>query len=206
VKIYDITREMLSAPVYPGDCAPQIVRQPDTVGGEEQISLMTGLHAGTHADAFSHFLPEGADIAGMPLELYCGPCKVLSVPGDTLIRVEDLRGRISGAERIALHSGGESYLCEAAAEYLASCGVRTLVTDSVSVGPKENEASIHRILLSAGTAVVENALLDGVPDGDYLLFAFPLKIQGADGAPLRAVLLCRDDAVAAPETLPDVFS
>ena len=191
MRIYDITRGILEAPVYPGDSAPQLSRQPHE-SGPDGFTLTANAHAGTHADAFAHFLPEGVSIDAMPLELYCGPCRVLSVPADTLIKTEDLRGKLGGVERIALHSGGQSYLCEEAAEYIAACGVRAVVTDAVSVGPADNEAAIHTILQRAGIAIVENANLSEAPEGDYLLFAFPMKLSGADGAPVRAVLLSEE--------------
>ena len=189
MRIHDITRTLQEAPVYPGDSAPQVLRQPGDPGFPDRFLLTAEAHAGTHADAFSHFLPDGESIDAMPLERYCGPCRVLSVQGGRLIRMDDLRGRISGAERIALRGGGEAWLCEEAAEYVAACGVRTILTDAVSVGPADNEAMIHTILMRGGVAIVENITLDAVADGDYLLFAFPMKLGGADGAPVRAVLL-----------------
>ena len=192
MRFYDITRTLQEAPVYPGDEPPQLTRKPVSPGTPDSFSVTMNIHSGTHADAFSHFLPDGESIEDMPLERYCGPCRLLRVPKNCLIRQEDLRGRVSGAQRLALCSGGTSYLCEAAAEYLAACGVRTVLTDAVSIAPPDNEAAVHTILMRAGIAIVENAALDGVPEDEYLLFAFPIKIGGGDGAPVRAVLLTRD--------------
>lgn len=189
MRIYDITRTLQEAPVYPGDEAPQIIREPGAPGAPDRFLLTAAAHSGTHADAFSHFLPEGPGIDAMPLELYCGACRVLTVSGGGLIRMDDLRGKLSGAERIALRGGGDAYLCEEAAEYVAACGVKAILTDAVSVGPADNEAMIHTILMRGGVAIVENVTLDAVADGDYLLFAFPMKLGGADGAPVRAVLV-----------------
>ena len=189
MKIYDITRVLQEAPVYPGDSAPQLSRAPGAPGAPDSFTLTQQLHSGTHADAFSHFLPDAPSIEFMPLERYCGRCRVLRVPEKSLIRQEDLRGRISGMPRVALCGGGRSFLTEDAAEYLTSCGVRTVLTDAVSIAPPDNEAAVHTILMRGGTAVVENAVLEEVPEGDYLLFAFPLKFAGADGAPVRAVLV-----------------
>ena len=101
MRIYDITRTLQEAPLYPGDSAPQLMRQPGAPGAPDRFLLTAEAHTGTHADAFSHFLPEGESIESMPLDRYCGPCRVLTVPGGCLIRMDDLRGRISGAERIA---------------------------------------------------------------------------------------------------------
>lgn len=192
MRIYDITRTLQEAPVYPGDEAPQLSRQALDGGVPDRFTLTMNVHGGTHADAFSHFLPGGESIDAMPLERYCGKCRVLRVPAEGLVRVEDLRGKLGGKRRIALMSGGSAFLCEAAAEYLAACEIKTVLTDAVSIAPPDNEAAVHTILMRAGIAIIENAVLDGVPEGDYLLFAFPLKLGGSDGAPVRAVLL--DDA------------
>lgn len=194
MKIYDITRTLQDAPVYPGDESP-VIEARECGGAFHSSTIKAGSHSGTHADAFSHLLQDGLTIDAMPLENYCGRCRVLSVPEDQeLIRQDDLKGRIGGAERILLHSGGTSFLCEEAAEYLAGCGILALVTDSVSVGPADNEESIHRILMENSVAIIENAVLDGVPDGDYLMFAFPIKYGGCDGAPVRAVLVTEGEA------------
>ena len=162
-------------------------------GDAFNCSLVTaGSHMGTHADAFCHFIADSdVSIDRMPLENYCGKCRVISVPADSLITLDDIRGRLEGAERIVIHGGGSSYLCEEAAEYIAACKVKAVVTDAWSVAPLDNEASIHGILFGAKIAVVENVVLDGVEDGEYLLFAFPVKYGGCDGAPVRAVLICQ---------------
>lgn len=193
MKIYDITRTLQDAPVYSGDPAP-VIEELESPGAGARCSRITaGSHSGTHADAFSRFLVDGLTVDKMPLELYCGPCRVLTVPAEELVKQEDLQGRLGGAERLVLRSGGKAFLCEEAAEYIAGCGVRALVTDAVSVGPADNEVAVHHILMESGVAIIENAVLDGVPDGDYLLFAFPAKYGGCDGAPVRAVLLCEGE-------------
>ena len=196
MKIYDISRTIQDAPVYPGDAAPQITERQELRGGARCSEIIAGSHAGTHADAFSHFLEDGITIDRMPLDLYCGPCRVLTVRSGELVTADELRGRLGGKEHVALRCGGRSFLSEEAAEYLAACGVKLLVTDAVSVGPSDNEAAIHMILMEHGVAIVENAVLSGVPDGDYLIFAFPVKYGGCDGAPVRAVLVCEGEETA----------
>lgn len=194
MKIIDITRTVQDAPLYPGTPETEIVRLREVAEGDEYNSCLITAesHAGTHADAFNHFPAENdISIDEMPLENYCGPCRVISVPEDGLITVDDIRGQIDGAERIVLHGGGQAFLCEEAAEYIASCRIKLVVTDALSVGPRDNEASIHTTLFRAGVAVVENAILDAVEDGEYLIFAFPIKYAGCDGAPVRAVLISR---------------
>ena len=195
MKIFDISRRLQDAPVYHADEPAEIHRVLDMNAGDLwNVSMITaGSHLGTHADAFSHFFADGLPIDKMPLEYYCGPCRVLSVEAEELVRVDDIRGRIEGAERIVLHTGGQIFLCEQAASYLVECGVKLLVVDAMSVAPDDNALTVHRILLGGGVAIVENADLTDVPDGEYLIFAFPVKIGGCDGAPVRAVLLQADD-------------
>ena len=191
MKIIDITRTMQDAPLYPGTPEPEILKLTDAGNNGYNSSMVNAeSHTGTHADAFSHYpVDNGLTIDEMPLENYCGPCRVISVAADGLITLDDIRERIAGAERLVIHGGGQAFLCEQAAEYIASCGVKLLVTDALSVAPLDNEASIHITLFQAGVAVVENAVLDGVEDGEYLIFAFPAKYGGCDGAPVRAVLI-----------------
>ena len=200
MKIYDITRTLQDAPVYPGDMP--VVLQPVSSmaeGNSCNLTLITaGSHLGTHADAPCHVLPDGEGIDRMPLENFCGDCRVLTVTAEELIRIDDLKGRLGGKARIVLCTEGKRWLCEQAADYLVQCGVKLLVTDALSVAPADNELAVHRILLGGGVAIVENADLSGVPDDDYLIFAFPVKLGGGDGAPVRAVLLHAESAVPAP--------
>ena len=191
MRIIDISRTLQEAPRYYKDEPAKFERVSSMEeGAENNASVVTaGVHMGTHADAFSHFLPEGAGIDKMPLEHYCGKCRVITVPGDSLVKLSDIKGKLAGGERIALRSGGTSFLCEQAAEYIAACGIKAVLTDAVSVAPDDNEAVIHRLLMEGNVAIIENVTLEGVEDGDYLLFAFPVKYGDCDGAPVRAVLI-----------------
>ena len=191
MKIIDISRTLQEAPLYPSDEPAKIESVQSIENGDAcNGSVITAsVHLGTHADAFSHFLADGTTIDKMPLEHYCGKCRVITVPGDSLVKLSDIKGRLAGSERIALRSEGTSFLCEQAAEYIAACGIKAVLTDAVSVAPDDNEESIHHLLMEGNVAVIENVTLEGVEDGDYLLFAFPVKYGGCDGAPVRAVLI-----------------
>ena len=191
MKLIDITRTVQQAPVYPGSAPPVITRVTDIDKGDMyNYSMITmDSHAGTHCDAFSHFLQGEAGIDEMALSFYYGPCSVTTVPAETPVTRELLVGKIEHTERLVLHTGGAGYLTKCGAEYLVECGVFTVVTDAPSISPLDNEAELHKILLGAGIAVIENAILDSVPDGDYILSAFPIKLGGCDGAPVRAILV-----------------
>lgn len=75
------------------------------------------------------------------------------------------------------------------AENLVNAGVQVVGTDTPSVGDDE----VHKILFSAGVAVIELMDFTGVPDGIYRMVALPLKIRGADAAPARIILMDTED-------------
>ncbi len=192
MKIYDISRIHQEAPLYPGTPTPTIELLCDLhAGADFTASLITSAsHVGTHADAFCHFVVSSdVTIDNMDLSYYYGECRVVTVPSKTMITKEDLVGKVEGIEKIVLRSGGESFLLPEAAKYLVECGIKTVVTDSWSVAPLDNEVEIHNIILGAKVAIVESVTLDEVADGEYILSAFPIKYGGGDGAPVRAVLI-----------------
>jgi len=192
MKIIDISRVAQEAPLYPGSSPISVDRIYDMEKGDAfNVSMITtGSHIGTHADAGCHFV-EGnkTGIDQMELSHYYGPCRVITVPEKTLITREMLEGKIDNCERLVIHGGGLSYLTKEAAEYIVEKSIITVVTDALSVAPVDNEAEIHRTIMAPGLAVVENVVLDGIEDGEYTLCAFPIKIGGCDGAPVRAVLI-----------------
>lgn len=192
MKIIDISRSLQSAPLYPDTIPPKVTKISQiSKGNSYNLSMITAdSHTGTHADAFSHYLGEDAlTIDKMPLDRYYGKCKVISFPKNTLITKDMLINRIEGTERVVLKTGGNSFLVEDGARYLAECNVKTIVTDGISIAPIDNETQIHKIILSAGIAVVENVILEDVAEGEYILSAFPMKIEGCDGGFVRAVLI-----------------
>jgi arylformamidase len=192
MKLIDISRPVQEAPIYPGGSPVQVEQLYDMSKGDpfNASKITAGSHMGTHADASRHFLKDSnVGIDKMDLNFYYGPCRVLTVPDAKPITKEVLEGRLEGCERLVIHSGGHSYLTKEAADYIVDKGVKTIVTDAWSIAPLDNETEIHVTVLAPGLAVVENVVLDGVEDGDYILCAFPIKISGCDGAPVRAVLI-----------------
>ena len=195
MKIIDISHIAQEAPIYPGSPPIQIDKVSDMQKGAHCNSSMitAGSHMGTHADAFTHFLKDSKiGIDKMELSFYYGPCRVITIPGNTLITREDLEGRITGCTRLIIHGGGSIYLTKSAADYIVEKGIITVVTDACSIAPSGKSTEIHEAVMAPGLAVVEGVALDGVEDGDYILCAFPIKIGGCDGAPVRAVLIAEE--------------
>jgi len=192
MKLIDITRTVQEAPLYPGSSPVRVERVSDiNEGAHANVSKITaGSHIGTHADAFNHFLKDSnIGMDKMDLNHYYGPCRVVTVPENTMITKEHLEGRIDNCERLVIHGNKFSYLTIEAAQYIIDKKVITIVTDAMSIGPPNNEAAVHNLVLGSAIAVVENVILDEVEDGDYTISAFPIKYGDCDGAPVRAVLI-----------------
>jgi arylformamidase len=179
--------------VYPGDPEVRLERVSSIADGEgfNLSRLDLGVHSGTHVDAPLHFVEGGASVEALPLDVLVGPCVVV----DGL----DVAAVPRGAERV-LFKTPNSRLWERdefsadfvaldgeAARALVAGGVRLVGIDYVSIGDEE----AHRVLLGAGVIAVESLDLREVEPGEYRLICAPLKLEGAEGAPAR-VLLIRD--------------
>ncbi len=191
MQIIDITRTIQDAPIYPGS-EPFSMTPFTIIAGTETFNitiLQADSHIGTHADAPRHALADGITIEQTDLSLYYGPCRVLTVPEQTMLTPEHLREHLHNCTRLLLKTNGKSYLTEEAAQLLTESSICLLGTDALSPAPPNNESAIHKMLLGRNIALLENLDLSQVANGDYILCAFPLKIKGGDGSPVRAVLL-----------------
>ena len=76
-----------------------------------------------------------------------------------------------------------------AAQWLVGAGIRGLGIDMISVDEVDSTAfAIHNILLGADLVIIENLTnLEALPDSAFSFYCFPLRIQHADGSPVRAV-------------------
>ncbi len=193
MKILDISRELLSAPVYPGDRAPTVTRVTDAgLGDIATVSEISAcLHNGTHLDAPCHFFPDADDITAYPLDTVCGECFVVEasgvLTGEEMERILSLR---VGIERLLLKGGAT--LSQSAAFVLCDAGIKLIGVEGTSVAVASETAVVHRKLLAEPIAILENLDLSDAAEGWYLLFAAPIKIDHADGAPVRALLLERN--------------
>lgn len=188
MKIYDISREVFSAAVYPGDPIPNqenILAIKD--GACCNLSrLELGSHSATHLDAPLHFIPNGKGVEEIDLQKCIGKCKVISRQG--YVGEKDIEEVISdGCKKLLIK--GEIEIGLGAARSIAEHELELLGVEGTTVGTTDTSQEIHRVLLNKEVVIVEALNLQKVPDGDYLLFAAPLKLAGVDGSPCRAVLI-----------------
>ncbi|MBE6690853.1 MAG: cyclase [Ruminococcaceae bacterium] len=195
MQILDISQEIFSCAVYPGDPKPSYERLCAMERGDlyNLTAFSMCAHNGTHVDAPAHFLPDGRTVERLPLDKTVGYATVVAAMGElTAADARDILTRAravdaDAAKRILL-KGNAVVTADAAAVFVAY-GTLLIGTETQSVGPADAPMAVHRTLLSAEIALLEGIRLDCVPEGRYLLFAAPLSLGGADGAPCRAILV-----------------
>ena len=202
-KIIDISLPLTPTTIiYPGN--PAVEFKPIISKSGSQLTQITlGSHTGTHVDAPKHVYPGGNSVEAFNLNEFVGLCRVLDLTRQTRkIDVADLAEKnISEDERILLKTrnsqqGFEAfrddyvYLDPQAAEYLAHKNIMLLGIDALSVkqrGTADNTS--HTVLLANNIPIVEGLNLSDIDEGAYFLICLPLKFEGLDGSPVRAVLL-----------------
>jgi arylformamidase len=203
--LWDISPPVSAAsPVFPGDAAFE-QRWTWSISADCPVSVSTltlSPHTGAHADAPLHYDPEGAAVGALDLAPYLGRCRVIhAIDRGQLVRWEHLAHAVGHGlpERVLVRTyraapvgRWDPALCAFAPETierLADLGVRLIGIDTASIDPADSKAlPSHQVIRRRGLRVLENLLLDDVPEGDYELIALPLKLMTADASPVRAVL------------------
>ena len=190
MKIYDISQEVFSCAVYPGDPQPEKQTLYSTAAGDlyNLTSFAMCAHNGTHVDAPFHFLHNGKTVEQMDLSVFVGDCYVARHEGDvTATAAERILKKAGGAERILI--AGNATVTAEAAEVFSLGGIRLLGNEGQTVGPEDAPMQVHLILLRQEIVLLEGIVMKNVPEGRYFLSAAPLNLNGADGAPCRACLI-----------------
>ena len=190
MKIYDISQEVFSCSVYPGDPKPEKQLLSSTAAGDlyNLTAFSMCAHNGTHIDAPFHFLGDGKTVDRLDLDTFVGDCYVARHAGDvTAADATAILKKAQSAQRILI-AGNVTVTPEAAAVF-AAADIKLLGNEGQSVGPENAPMQVHQILLRRGIALLEGVVLKDVPEGQYFLSAAPLNLAGADGAPCRAYLI-----------------
>ena len=202
-RLWDISPPLNPAtPPFPGD-QPYEQRWTARIGPGCPVNLSAltlSPHLGAHADAPLHYADDAPAIGAVALEPYLGRCRVIHAIGrGPLVRLEHLahaladlppRVLVRTCERAptAWSDDFAAYAPDTIAA-LAARGVKLVGIDSQSVDPATSKTlDSHHLLLKHDLRVLENLVLDEVPEGDYELIALPLKLTLACASPVRAVL------------------
>jgi arylformamidase len=185
------------------------------IEGRETRKLVLGTHVGTHADAPRHFIPNGATIDQVPLDVLIGPATVADFQNCGPLHeigIADLKQRLGDKKpvRLILRTGWSEYfgnmkfyneypfLSEDAAHWLVEKGVRLIAMDTPSPdNPAHSrgtprDSPNHKVLLGAGVVLVEYLTnLKSVTAQEVDLIVMPLRLKGCDGSPARCVAIER---------------
>ena len=206
MRLIDLTQTLSENSLsYPGDSSGLKLANIDTGVPSMRLSQITAFdpHCGTHIDAPLHFVPGGTDVSDLSLAVH--PAIVIAIHNPEItpasLPSKDLRGKAvlfstgwgSRAGTAAYFKGYPS-LTKDAAQRLVDAGAALVGIDTPSVDPSSAhpEYPVHGILLQAGIPIVEGLCqLRGLVDepGPIEFAAFPLKVQGLEGSPVRAVAL-----------------
>ena len=165
-------------------------------------TLRLGSHTGTHVDAPLHFIPGGASVDTLALDVLIGRALVAEVNADRLIERAHLAALpLAGHTRVLLKTRNSALwerpsfareyvsLSEDGARLLIDAGVKLVGVDYLSIeGFGVTGHPVHRTLLGAGIVILEGLDFRRVPPGVYELYCLPLRIAGGDGSPCRAIL------------------
>lgn len=202
--LYDISPLVAPGfPVFPGDTAFAARWAWELAPGcPVNVSEVTmSPHTGSHADAPLHYDAAGASIAEVPLQTYLGPCRVVHAIGvRPLVTAAQLAPHLTGTPpRLLVRTYAQAPTAQwdphfaalepAAVDLLHAQGVRLVGIDTPSLDPEQSKTlTAHQRVRAHGMAILEGLVLDAVPPGDYELIALPLRWQGLDASPVRAVL------------------
>ncbi|WP_170086737.1 cyclase family protein [Kyrpidia spormannii] len=217
-KIVDLSMPIRRGmPVYPGDPQPDL--QPAATLDKDGFNvshLHLGTHTGTHVDAPYHFSEGGARIDSLPLEWFVGTGLIIPVPGKRpreCICLEEVAPWVERAKpgQLVLFATGwwrkageadyvrHPYVEVRVIEALLERGVRVFGIDAMNIDPTgETDYPVHRAITAAGGIIIENLCnLNAVDFADPVIVVFPLRIEGADGSPVRAVAMDLGDGGSA---------
>ena len=205
IKVIDLTREIHhGTESYPGDRVGIEIERLETVNTDgNNLSRITRLdcHCGTHIDSPLHFVDKGSDVASIPLAIV--PAVVVSTQEKRIgVRVFQDVGSLVG-RAVLIHTGWCSHvgspdfykdfpcLTRESASMLAKSGARVIGLDSPSPDPWDSvDFPAHKILLAEGVQIVEGLVNLGklcTVVGTPFFAAFPLRLEGLEGSPVRAV-------------------
>ena len=203
-RLWDISPTITStSPVFPGD-TPYSQEWCATIGPDCPVNVSAirlSPHVGAHADAPLHYDPRGKAVGIVDLQPFLGPCRVIhALDCGPLIEWEhiahaitaDLPPRVLVRTYVQAPASWDPDLAAyapATVARLADLGVQLIGIDTASIDPASSKTlDSHQTIRARGLRVLENLVLDDVPEGDYELIALPLKLVEADASPVRAVL------------------
>ncbi len=215
VRVVDLSHEInAETQVYPGDPVPKLqVHSTIAKDGFNLLSLEMGSQTGTHVDAPFHFDDSTPKIDELPLELFFGVARVIRVPGlnprtpITWPMISSQVENLAGAHIVLFHTGwseyfgteayfNHPYLTAEACQELLNLGITVFGVDAINIDETPDETHsgvgfpVHHLIAKASGVISENLTnLSAIDFENPIVSLLPIKLQAADGAPVRAVAM-----------------
>jgi kynurenine formamidase len=196
-------------PVYPGTNPPKF-SIPCTIEKdgftETEISIFT--HTGTHVDAPAHILKGAETLDHKAINHFIGKACVLDFQSahNNTISIENIipfQSQVEKCDFILFHTGHSQLwgtndyykdypvLSDETALWLVDNNIKGIGADVISADAiGDSDFPIHKILLKNSIIIIENLTnLGKIPEKNFIFSCFPLKIENADGSPVRAVAM-----------------
>lgn len=161
-------------------------------------------HFGTHLDAPLHFVENGKSVDQLDLDKLMGEVfvaeirNVRSITSDALERA----GIPNNCKRLLLKTDNQEYwkkgisefqedfcsIDSSGAQWVVKKGIELIGIDYLSIQRYHDSPLTHTILLENEVIILETLNLEQVKPGKYELICLPIKLQGLEGAPVRALL------------------
>lgn len=203
-KIWDISQTIRHGiPVWPGDAA---YTSSATWTMDEHCPVNVSwfrmsTHTGSHADAPLHYNADGISAADIDIERYIGRCRLIDVTkAGAVVTPDDCAAWLENkVERILFRTYAKAPQDQWDADFkaiapevihlIARHGGFLVGTDTPSLDPQASKTmTAHNAVFRHNMSILEGLVLDDIPPGDYELVALPLKLQGLDSSPVRAIL------------------
>ena len=195
MEFYDISQELFSSVVFPGDPKPKREELLKIENGDvcNLTAIYMCAHNGTHIDAPYHFYENGRTVEQISLDKFVGYSYVVEHNGN--ITEKDARKILEKAKnahneaykRILIK--GKAVITYEASLVFAEANIYLVGNESQTVGPEDAPMAVHKVLLEKEIVLLEGIRLEKVPEGVYILSSAPINLQGSDGAPCRAILI-----------------
>lgn len=213
MKLIDLSHTLSSdTKPYPGSAPPQI-KQTALIEKNGYREKMLGLssHLGTHMDAPAHMLSSGQTLDNFSVEKFYGRAFVIdakqNIAAGIPVSVLEQLPENEQLDFILFYTGWSGkwgsaeyflsfpFLSQELAKRLSEMNLKGVGLDAPSVDARDsNTFPAHHLLMGKNMLIIENLChLEKLINRSFTLAAFPLKINNADGSPVRAVAILEQE-------------
>ncbi|KAH7832848.1 hypothetical protein Vadar_000590 [Vaccinium darrowii] len=214
-KIFDITHRITSDSLFDGsegDGKFVWLSRSMKNGSDYNFSIMKlPVHSGTHVDApghyFDHYFDAGFDVDTLDLDVLNGPALLVDVPRDKNLTAEVMMSLNipKGVRRVLFRTLNTDrrlmwkknfdtsyvgFMKDGAQWLVDNTDIKLVGVDYLSVAAYDDLIPAHLVFLESREIIlVEGLKLDDIQTGIYSVHCLPLRLLGAEGSPIRCILI-----------------